>query len=219
MNLRGKKAHLKFLKSTSSRSCPFLPGFKGYFGLGLSFLYLKNWAYHSRWLIHVWATESTGSLQAWREHLWERFSTGPQKRTISWDEWWDPPQPNNPVIFLDELLALSLLFKIDVSVICQRAHFPGDQWFLPVVQWTHWSPAASTWVLSLADLGICSFLDSEGKADWLSIFPFSAISLCWGCCYSPDQGCSLTLRGQRGVGWGSSGCWWSVTASFSPRWC
>lgn len=43
MNLRGeKKAHLKFLKSMSSRSCPFLPGFKGYFGLGLKFFRFKK---------------------------------------------------------------------------------------------------------------------------------------------------------------------------------
>lgn len=51
---------------------------------------------------------------------------GPQKRTISCDEWWGPPQPNDPVIFLDELMALSLLFKIDVNLIGQRAHLPGD---------------------------------------------------------------------------------------------
>lgn len=101
-----------------------------------------------------------------RASLWERFSMGLQKGIIGCDEWWGLPQPNDPVIFLDELMAHSPFQKW-----C-RFNSPKSSlsWMLGIplpVLWTLWSPVASTWVLSLADLGICSFLNSEGEADWL----------------------------------------------------
>lgn len=60
---------------------------------------------------------------------------------------WDPLQTDDSVIFLDELMALPLPFKINVNFICQKSSLPQNWWFLPLSLrfmklWTHWSPVA-----------------------------------------------------------------------------
>lgn len=97
---------------------------------------------------------------------WFQFRTPPRQQSAAMG-WWDPP-PNDSVIFLDELMALPLLFTINVNFICQGVYFPGNGLLLqapplhsPKLK-PHWSPVAS-WILSVADLRTCSLFNSGSK--------------------------------------------------------
>lgn len=77
-------------------------------------------------MVHI---EWAGWSEAWQAHaFWDGFSIGvPQNQN---NQLWyprrgDPPHSDDSVTFLDELMALSLLFKISFNFICPKSSLSG----------------------------------------------------------------------------------------------
>lgn len=134
----GGKVHLQILKAQCLPYCVHLcTSQKNFFCLAFIF-YAAKWMneytsqlsgqnkgficalYPMCWLISLTRAPFLG---------WFQFRSPPKQQSAVMG-WWAPP-PNDSVIFLDELMALPLLFIINVNFICQRVSFPGNGWLLP----------------------------------------------------------------------------------------
>lgn len=65
---------------------------------------------------------------SWLKTSWDGFHSDlPKQNHRLWRAAGDPCQPDDSVIVLQKLIALTLLFKISVSFICHRVPLPGNR--------------------------------------------------------------------------------------------
>lgn len=116
---------------------------------------------------------------SWLKTSWDGFHSDlPKQNHRLWRAAGDPCQPDDSVIVLQKLIALTLLFKISVSFICHRVPLPGNRdctcplvLKMPCTPWPLWDLQMKKNLLSF---GLWKHKASHLK--WLLVIPIKNVA-------------------------------------------